>query len=63
MSSFYLKHPTLGNRHVDTQAEADSLQAQGWTRWPRTKEQKEGKVAAPVSAEPIRNKLKLRQPK
>ena len=71
---FYLKHPTLGNRHVATQAEAESLQTQGWGRWPRTKDEKLGLVALkPVRAIPDdqaiapaivpRNTLKLRQPK
>jgi hypothetical protein len=40
---FYLKHPTLGNRHVESRDEANKLQREGWTLWPRTKEQKEGK--------------------
>ena len=36
----YLKHPILGNQHVATEAEAQKLVADGWCRWPRTKEQK-----------------------
>jgi hypothetical protein len=41
----YVKHASLGNRHV-ADSEADKLQAEGWVKWPRTKEQKAG--AAPV---------------
>ena len=44
----YMKHPVLGNRHVDD-AEQAEREAAGWVRWPRTKAQKEG---APNNAAP-----------
>ena len=71
---FYLKHPTLGNRHAESRDEANKLQREGWTLWPRSKEQKLGLFAL-KPAETIsdyqaiapaivpRNTLKLRQPK
>ncbi len=47
---FYLKHPQHGNRHVASLDECKRLQSEGWTRWPRTKDEKEGR--APAKAEP-----------
>jgi hypothetical protein len=54
----YVKHPEHGNKHVpDDQVEA--LVAQGWVKWPRTKEQKAGfpfvpaSTPAPVAEEPV----------
>lgn len=47
--SFYLKHPKHGNRHIDSRDEANQLQREGWTLWPRTKEQKQGIPPAPVA--------------
>lgn len=41
---FYLKHPEHGNRHVKTEAECKRLQADGWVRWPRSKDEKEGRA-------------------
>jgi hypothetical protein len=35
----YLKHPQHGNRHVGEE-EAIELEAQGWTRFPRSAEDK-----------------------
>lgn len=62
---FYLKHPTLGNRHVPTLAECEKLQSEGWTRWPRTKEQKLGIVPAPPPAatpEPVEVEIPNTEP-
>lgn len=75
----YLKHPTLGNRHVDTELVAQSLEAAGWVRWPRTKDQKIGikpvaeqtepapelvaTVEVPITKEPKLNLLKLKAEK
>lgn len=42
----YVKHPVLGNRHVD-ERELPALVGAGWVRWPRTAEEKAG-AAAPV---------------
>lgn len=35
----YVKHHEHGNKHVPDD-EVESLQALGWVKWPRTKEQK-----------------------
>jgi hypothetical protein len=35
----YMKHATLGNEHFED-AEQAEREAEGWVRWPRTKEQK-----------------------
>lgn len=37
----YVKHPTLGNKHVPD-SEQSALEAEGWVRWPRTAAQKAG---------------------
>lgn len=42
--TFYLKHKEHGNKHVATEAEAKKLASEGWTRWPRSLEEKEGKA-------------------
>lgn len=36
----YVKHPELGNKHVDD-SEVAALVEQGWVKWPRTAEEKE----------------------
>lgn len=41
---FYLKHPHFGNRHVATLEECQRMQSEGWTRWPRSKAEKEGRL-------------------
>lgn len=45
----YMKHPERGNKHVPD-ADVEQLQAEGWVRWPRPKEQKAGVVPEPVKA-------------
>lgn len=47
---FYLKHHYLGNKHVETEAEADKLVPEGWVRWPRSKEQKQVDPVAVAAA-------------
>lgn len=57
----YVKHPVLGNRHVD-ERELPALVGAGWVRWPRTAEEKAGQVVAPVEiteeppAEPVKRR-------
>ena len=60
----YLKHPELGNKHAPD-SELEKLTAEGWVKWPRTKEQKAWKpdgteeAVASVAAEPeVRTKRK-----
>jgi hypothetical protein len=43
----YMKHPELGNKHFDD-AEQAEREAEGWVKWPRSKEAKFGAVAVPV---------------
>lgn len=43
----YMKHPTLGNRHVE-EADARTLEGEGWVRWPRPRHVK---AAAPQAQE------------
>ncbi len=40
----YMKHAALGNKHVKDE-EVAKLEAEGWVKWPRTKEQK---MARPI---------------
>jgi hypothetical protein len=47
----YLKHPIHGNRHVPD-GEAATLEAAGWTRFPRSKEAKALGAWPPVNAAP-----------
>ena len=47
----YLKHPEHGNRHV-VEEEACALEAQGWTRFPRSAEAKALGAWLPVNVEP-----------
>lgn len=47
----YVKHPTLGNRHV-TEAQALELEAAGWVRFPRSKEAKALGAWPPLVAAP-----------
>ncbi len=35
----YVKHPELGNKHVD-ESEVAALVEQGWVKWPRTDDEK-----------------------
>ena len=35
----YVKHPELGNKHVDD-SEVAALVEQGWVKWPRTDDEK-----------------------
>ena len=52
---FLVKHKEHGNRHVASLDEAKALQGQGWTKWPRTKDEKLGiapKPAAPPVQQP-----------
>lgn len=57
---FYLKHPQHGNRHVASRDEANQLQREGWTLWPRSNAEKAGTaIAVPtaavaVTSEPVR---------
>lgn len=51
----YAKHPEFGNKHFacDRGSEqAKKLQAQGWVIWPRTADEKAGKVSAPPAQPP-----------
>ncbi len=43
----YVKHAALGNKHVKDE-EVAKLEAEGWVKWPRTKEQKTGLTPAVV---------------
>lgn len=58
----YLKHPELGNKHVSDE-EAEALEAQGWTRFPRSKEAKALGPWPPVHAqEPVVTVIALELP-
>lgn len=49
----YMKHAEHGNRHFEAGEQA-AREADGWVRWPRTKEQKAGIQAKPAPvAEPV----------
>jgi hypothetical protein len=39
----YMKHATLGNQHFEDAEEKEKAE-QGWVKWPRTAEQKNGVV-------------------
>jgi hypothetical protein len=39
----YVKHPEHGNKHVSAE-EAKKLVSEGWVSWPRSREEKEGRV-------------------
>ena len=45
-----MKHSELGNAHFDDALQAEK-EAQGWVKWPRTKEQKDGVHVAVVAQE------------
>jgi len=47
----YVKHPALGNEHIEESELAERLAA-GWVRWPRTAEEKAGIAASVVKADP-----------
>ena len=47
----YLKHPEFGCRHV-ADAEAAALEADGWTRFPRSREAKAAGPWPPVNTAP-----------
>lgn len=54
----YVKHPVLGNRHVD-ERELPALVGAGWVRWPRTAEEKAGQpveITEEPPAEPVKRR-------
>lgn len=46
----YVKHAEHGNKHV-TDDELPGLLADGWVKWPRTREQKEARALLEVAVD------------
>lgn len=55
MSTIYMKHPELGNKHVPA-AEQAAREADGWVKWPRTAAQKAGGEPPAEGEAPARKK-------
>lgn len=56
----YMKHAERGNKHFPVSEEEARL-AEGWVKWPRTKEQKAG-VAPVPPADPVATEAVKRKP-
>lgn len=51
----YVKHPVLGNKHA-RESEQSELEAAGWVRWPRSKEQKAGVTFTAADGDVVKRK-------